>query len=164
MRRTARRRARPASLASASAHPIPEASTGGPVRYLTLLGALVLCAAASTVLTVAAPTPVALLCVGSFLLFTPGLLVVHVLALPDRLLALVVGLVVGPSLWVLVGTLQLFAGLWAPRATVLWSAGLLGLATLALAARGVRREAENVEPSGPRAPLVERYVVDESDS
>lgn len=134
------------------------------MRYLTLLGALVLCAAASTVLALDAPTPVALLCVGSFLLFTPGLLLVHLLALPDRLLALVVGLVVGPSLWVVIGTVQLFAGLWAPRTTVLWAAGLLGLLTLALAARGVRREAEPAGAPAPQAPLVERYVVDDSDS
>lgn len=132
------------------------------MRYSLLFVALALCTAASTVVSVEAPAALSLLAVGSFLLFTPGLLVVHVLALPDRLLNLVVGMLVGPSLWVLVGTVQLFAGLWAPRTTVLWAAGLLGLVTLGLAVSGLRREADG-EATSVRGPRVEHYAAEDAD-
>ncbi|GGF33655.1 hypothetical protein GCM10011519_03850 [Marmoricola endophyticus] len=133
------------------------------MRYLTLFVALALCAAASTVLAVDAPAAVSLLSVGAFMIFTPGLLLTHALALPDRLLALVVGLLTGPTLWVLVATFQLFAGLWAPRTTVLWAAGGLGLVTLVLAARGLRREVESDDEAPVRAPRVEQYAVDDGE-
>lgn len=135
------------------------------MRYTTLLVALALCAAASFTVALDAPWRLSVVCVGAFLLLVPGLLVVHVLALPDRLLALVVGLLTGPSLWVLIGALQLFAGLWAPRLTVLLAAGVFGLLTLLLAARGVRRESESsgrLDQPDPGS-RVEQYALDQTD-
>lgn len=135
------------------------------MRYASLMIALVLCAVASTVLTVDVPWQLAVICVGTFLLVTPGLIALHLLRLPDPLLALVVTMLVGPCLWVLIGTVQLFAGLWAPRETVLVSAVVLGVVTLGLSVRGVRLESESEpEEAGPsRASLIEEYAVEETD-
>lgn len=112
------------------------------VRYRTLALALLLCAVAVLTITLDAPWRVTLVCVGAFVLFTPGLVVIHVLALPDRLLALVLAMVTGPSLWVVVATLQLFTGLWAPRTTVLSAAVLFALLALLLIGTDARRTSE----------------------
>lgn len=137
------------------------------MRWLSLGLALLLCAAASTTVAAGAPWQLTVICVGAFLLFTPGLLLTSVVRLPDRLLSLVVGLLVGPCLWVLIATLQAFAGLWAPRLTVLLAAGLLGLVVLGLAARGVRLESAaggGRRTSGTGPSVVEEYAVEDPDS
>ncbi|MEP6816645.1 MAG: hypothetical protein ABI873_13955 [Marmoricola sp.] len=104
-----------------------------------LVAVLALSASAAVVVLLGGPHWMSLLVVGTFMLASPGLVLVEMLRVRDGLLGLVLSMMVGPVLWVVLSTGQVFAGLWNPRITVLAVAGLLALAAsmLLLALRGV---------------------------
>jgi len=105
---------------------------GFPLRLLRLAAALALCAGAASVVMLGGPPWLRLLVVGTFMLFAPGLVLAEMLRVHDGLLGLVLSMMAGPALWVGLSTVQVFAGLWAPRIAVLAVAGLLVLAATLL--------------------------------
>lgn len=108
------------------------------MRALRLVLVLVLCAAAVVVVLFGAPTVLAVLVVGTFLLLTPGLVLVELLAVRDGLLEVVVAMVAGPAFWGVLATAETFAHLWEPRISVLVVAGLLALTAAVLLSRLLR--------------------------
>lgn len=116
------------------------------VRVSRLAAALALCAGVVVVVLLGGPAGLSLLVVGTFMLVAPGLLLIDLLRVRDGLLGLVLAMMAGPVLWVLVSTVEVLAGRWEPRATVLCVAGLLGLMATALLLQVLRPDQAGETP------------------
>ncbi len=90
---------------------------------------------ALVVVVVGSPGVLGVLLVGTFMLVTPGLMLAELVRVGDGLLSLVLAMMVGPVLWVLLPTLEVFAGVWHPEATVGFVATSLGLVAAVLLVR-----------------------------
>ena len=109
------------------------------VLALSLLALLVVVAGA--------PGELGVVLVGAFMLAAPGLLLAEVLRVGDTLLTLVLAMMAGPVLWVVLPTVEAFAGAWHPELTVgLVAAGLAVAAGVLL----LRRTRAVAPPAAPR--------------
>ena len=93
------------------------------------------------VVLVGAPRGLAVVLVGAFMLAAPGLLLAEVMRVGDALLALVLAMMVGPVLWVVLPTAEVFAGVWHPEVTVGVVAAVLAAVASVLLVRRTRADA-----------------------
>jgi hypothetical protein len=133
------------------------------MRVARLAAVLALCAGAAVVVLLGGPSWLSLLVVGTFMLTAPGLVLVEMLRVRDGLLGLVLAMMAGPVVWVVVPTIEVFAGWWAPQATVLAVAGLLALtATVLLLALLRGQSVREVSRHRFRSHQHDKLVVDAS--
>lgn len=97
------------------------------MRVARMAAVLALSAGAGVVVLLGGPPWLGLLVIGTFMLAAPGLVLVEMLRVRDGLLGLVLAMMAGPALWVVLSTIQVFAGLWIPRIAVLAVAALLAV-------------------------------------
>lgn len=97
-----------------------------------LYAALTLCALTCLAAAFGGPAGFKVVAIGAFVIFAPGLVLTHLLRINDNLLSLVIMMMIGPSLWVAISTLAAFSGWWAPTATVVAMAAILGALCLVL--------------------------------